>query len=314
MSAVAAIQTSGLGRRYGRTGQSALTDLNLTVNKGEIFGYLGPNGAGKTTTIRLLLDFIRPTTGSAQMLGMDVQAHSLAIRRRVGFLPGELNLWENQTGQQIINYMAALRGNVQKPYIRQLIDRLAFDPSKVMRSYSSGNKRKLGLILALMHQPELLILDEPTNGLDPLMQQTFHQLMREAQARGATIFLSSHILSEVQAICERVAILREGKLRAVERVADLMRVNFTWVMLTFHQPVNPSLLAGVAGVSELSNEGNVLKFRLMGDFDPILRAIASQYVVDVRVQEPSLEEVFLTFYDGNGNAAPHMAHKLEAVR
>lgn len=314
MNAVAVIQTAGLGKRYGRTGQPALADLTLTVNKGEIFGYLGPNGAGKTTTIRLLLDFIRPTTGSAQMLGMDVQAHSLDIRRRVGFLPGELSLWENQTGQQIINYMAALRGNVQKPYIRQLIDRLAFDPSKVMRSYSSGNKRKLGLILALMHQPELLILDEPTNGLDPLMQQTFHQLMLEAQARGATVFLSSHILSEVQAICERVAILREGKLRAVERVADLMRVNFTWVTLTFREAVSPTLLQGVAGVSEVSAEGQTLKFRLMGDFDPILRAIGDQYVVDVRVQEPSLEEVFLTFYDGNGKAAPHMAQELEAVR
>ncbi len=314
MNAVAVIQTSGLGKRYGRKGQPALADLSLTVNQGEIFGYLGPNGAGKTTTIRLLLDFIRPTTGNAQMLGMDAQTHSLDIRRRVGFLPGELSLWENQTGQQIIAYMAALRGNVQKPYIRQLIDRLAFDPSKVMRSYSTGNKRKLGLILALMHQPELLILDEPTNGLDPLMQQTFHQLMREAQARGATIFLSSHILSEVQAICERVAILREGKLRAVERVTDLMRVNFTWVTLTFREPVSPSLLAGVAGVSELSSQGNALKFRLMGDFDPILRAVANQYVADVRVQEPSLEEVFLTFYDGNGKAAPRVAHELEAVR
>ncbi|MFN7210051.1 MAG: ATP-binding cassette domain-containing protein [Aggregatilineales bacterium] len=313
MHTEAVVQTMGLGKRYGRTGQFALADLDLSVYRGEVFGYLGPNGAGKTTTIRLLLDFIRPTTGEAYVLGMDAQKDSLAIRRRVGFLPGELSLWENQTGWQIINYMSALRGDVQRAYLNQLIERLAFDPSKLMRNYSTGNKRKLGLILALMHQPELLILDEPTVGLDPLMQQTFHQLVREAQARGATVFLSSHILSEVQAICERVAILREGRLRAVERVADLMRVNFTWVTLTLRQPAAPSLLAGVAGVSEVSAEGDRLKFRLSGDFDPILRAISSHYVVDVRVQEPSLEEVFLTFY-GNGSAEAAQKQPMEVAR
>lgn len=244
---------------------------------------------------------------------MDAQKDSLAIRRRVGFLPGELSLWENQTGAQIINYMSALRGDVQRAYLNELIERLAFDPSKVMRNYSTGNKRKLGLILALMHQPELLILDEPTGGLDPLVQQTFHQLVREAQARGATVFLSSHVLSEVQAICERVAILREGRLRAVERVADLMRVNFTWVTLTLREPAPPSLLAGVAGVSEVSAEGNRLKFRLSGDFDPILRAISSHYVVDLRVQEPSLEEVFLTFY-GNGSTELAQKQPVEVAR
>jgi ABC-2 type transport system ATP-binding protein len=312
MDTSAVIQTVGLSKRYGRTGQFALADLDLTVYKGEVFGYLGPNGAGKTTTIRMLLDFIRPTAGKAYVLGMDAQKDSLEIRRRVGFLPGELSLWENQTGKQIINYMSALRGNVQHAYVNQLIERLAFDPSKVMRSYSTGNKRKLGLILALMHQPELLILDEPTSGLDPLMQQTFHQLVREAQARGATVFLSSHILSEVQAICERVAILRGGKLRAVERVADLMRVNFTWVTLTFREPVSPRLLAGVAGVSDVSGEGNRLKFRLSDDFDPVLRAIGSHYVVDMRTHEPSLEEVFLTFY-GNGSTESLQAQPMEVA-
>lgn len=313
MNAAAAIQTTGLSKRYGRTGAFALADLNLTIYKGEIFGYLGPNGAGKTTTIRLLLDFIRPTHGSAQVLGMDAQAQSLAIRRRIGFLPAELSLWDNLTGEQIIRYMMALRGDVQRAYVNQLIERLAFDPSKTVRNYSSGNKRKLGLILAMMHQPELLILDEPTNGLDPLMQQTFYQLVREAQARGATIFLSSHILSEVQTICERVAILREGKLRAVERVADLMHVNFKWVTLTFREAVSPSLLAGVSGVSEVSAEGARLKFRLSGDFDPILRAVRDRYVVDMHVQEPSLEEIFLAFY-GNGTSAPAQAHVTEMVR
>ncbi len=314
MDTAAVIHTVGLSKRYGRDNQFALADLNLSVRKGEIFGYLGPNGAGKTTTIRLLLDFIRPTAGKAQVLGMDAQRHSLEIRRRVGFLPAELSLWENQTGEQIIRYMMALRGNVQRAYVHELIERLAFDPSKTMRNYSSGNKRKLGLILALMHQPELLILDEPTNGLDPLMQQTFYQLVREAQARGATIFLSSHILSEVQTICERVAILREGRLHAVERVADLMHVNFKWIKLTFREPVSPSVLAGVPGVSEVSAEGNQLKFRLTGEFDPILRAIRNHYLVDLHTQEPSLEEIFLTFY-GNGNVAPVQAHNtVEAIR
>lgn len=306
MSTQTAIQTNALSKRYGRNKPPALDHLDLIVKQGEIFGYLGPNGAGKTTTIRLLLDLIRPSSGSAQMLGLDVQQNSVALHRRIGFLPGELNLWDNQTGRQVIGYLSRIRGTPDLGYANQLAERLTLDLSKTVRSYSTGNRRKLGLVLALMHKPELLILDEPTNGLDPLMQQTFHELMIEARDAGRTVFLSSHILSEVQAICERVAILRDGKLQTVERVTDLMQARFHWITLTFRQPVAPLRLANVAGVSDVSADGHTLRFKLTGDFDPILRAISDQYIAEVRVQEPGLEEVFLSFY-GNAQAATSAA-------
>lgn len=298
------IQTFGLSKSYKR-GKVALSGLDLTVNQGEIFGYLGPNGAGKTTTIRLLLDLIRPDKGRASVLGLDVNKDSIAIRKRIGFLPGEMNLWEGQTGKRVIGYMGDLRGGVDPKFVASLIERLDFDPSKTVRSYSSGNRRKLGLILAVMHRPEVLILDEPTNGLDPLMQQVFHQLMLEERARGATVFLSSHILSEVQAICERVAILREGTLRKVERVDELVRVNFQWLTLEFRQPVPVSRLQGVPGVADVSADGNRIKLRLTGDADPVLRALEGEYIVNLRTQEPSLEEIFLTYYSDatNGHRA-----------
>lgn len=298
-----AIQTSRLTKAYGRGKPPALSQLDLTVNRGEIFGYLGPNGAGKTTTIRMMLDLIRPDSGSVQILGMDAQRDSLTIRRRVGFLPGELNLWAGLTGRQVITFMGNLRGGANWEYVNELAERLLFDMSKTVRSYSSGNRRKLGLILALMHKPELLILDEPTNGLDPLMQQTFEELAREAQAEGRTVFLSSHILSEVQSLCDRVAILREGHLQAVERVSDLMRVNFHWVTFRLRVPADPARVTGIPGVDEVSADGNDLRLRLSGEIDPVLRALSDLYIVDIRTQEPTLEEVFRTFYGNGGNGA-----------
>jgi ABC-2 type transport system ATP-binding protein len=276
------------------------------VNQGEIFGYLGPNGAGKTTTIRLLLDLIRPTSGTATVLGLDTLKDSVELHRRIGFVPGELVLWDNLTGQRVIAYLGRLRGKFDAHYVAELTERLALDLSKTVRSYSSGNRRKLGLVIALMHKPDLLILDEPTNGLDPLMQQIFHQLVREARDEGRTVFLSSHILSEVQAICERVAILRDGQLKAVERVADLVHVNFYWVTLRFRQPVPAARLAAIPGVSDLAVQDCELKFRLNGDIDPVLRAVSDHYIADIRTQEPTLEEIFLTFYDhGSATLVPH---------
>ena len=303
MSQTPVIQTKGLSKAYKRD-HPALDQLSLDVLSGEIFGYLGPNGAGKTTTIRLLLDLIRPSSGQAMIFGQDVRQNSVALHRRIGFLPGELNLWNSLTGRQVIDYLAKIRGNVDRIYTKQLIDRLDFDVTQSVRSYSSGNRRKLGLILALMHKPELLILDEPTNGLDPLVQQTFHELMKEARDQGRTVFLSSHILSEVQQICERVAILRDGKLKAVERVSDLTHVQFHWVTLTFRQVADPGRLRGVTGVTDVSTSGKeseTLRFKLTGDFDPVLRAVSDLYLIEVRVQEPNLEEIFLEFYGGNHN-------------
>ncbi|MBL8164289.1 MAG: ABC transporter ATP-binding protein [Anaerolineae bacterium] len=303
------IQTERLSKVYQRgRGEPvyALKDLTLAVQPGEVFGYLGPNGAGKTTTIRLLMDFIRPTSGSARIFGQDVRQHSVAIHQRIGFLPGELNLWKNQTGQQVINYISRMRGGTDTSYVADLTERLQFDPSKRIRSYSSGNRRKLGLILALMGKPELLILDEPTGGLDPLMQQIFNEIILEVKGEGRTVFLSSHILSEVQAICDRVGILRNGELKAVERVSDLTHADFRWVTLRLEEIVEPAQLAGIPGVSDVTREDGALRLRLNGDFDPLLRALSPYYVRDIRVQEPSLEEIFLTYY-GNGSRLTHGA-------
>jgi ABC-2 type transport system ATP-binding protein len=300
-TADAVIQIENLTKVYhaGREEIRALKQLNLSVQKGEIFGYLGPNGAGKTTTIRLLLDIIRPTSGRASVMGMDAQADSVAIHRHIGFLPSELNLWKNLTGAQVVEYIGKLRGGVDMKIVRDLTGRLQLDLSLRVRGYSAGNKRKLGLVLAMMNQPDLLILDEPSSGLDPLMQQEFNQLMREVRDEGRTVFLSSHVLSEVQAICDRVGILRGGELKAVLRISDLMHNDFRWVTLRFGDAVQPQTVAGVRGVSEVSAEGNMLRLRLVGDFDPLLRAISAHYVADIEVQEPTLEEIFLAFYGNN---------------
>lgn len=295
------IHTQNLTKIY-RGSTPALDHLNLDVQRGEIFGYLGPNGAGKTTTIRLLLDFIRPNSGSATILGdLDARADSVAVKQRIGYLPAELNLWDRQTAQQIIRFVGQARGGYDERYVQTLAQRLEFDLSKKVRSYSTGNKRKLGLILALMNKPDLLILDEPSSGLDPLMQQTFYQLMREVRDDGRTVFLSSHILSEVQAICDRVGILRAGKLEAVQRVNQLTHADFRHVSIRLREPVPAALLANVTGVSNVSVEGRVVKLQLNGDFDPLLRALSSTYVEDLAVQEPTLEEVFLKFYNVREN-------------
>lgn len=306
-----AIQTRNLTKVYRtrKGGIPALRDLNLEVQQGEIFGYLGPNGAGKTTTIRLLLDLIRPTNGQALIFGKDATRHGVELRRRIGFLPGELSLWLHLTGQQVVNYAASARednGSMVKK-AQEIADRLSLDLSKRVRALSSGNKRKLGLVVAMMHTPELLILDEPTSGLDPLLQQTFHQMMREARDSGRTVFLSSHVLAEVQAICDRVGILREGQLKAVERVSDLTRTNFQYVTMRFSEQVGAEVLAGISGVSDIVASDSALQFRLSGEWHPLLQAVRDRHVVDIRIKEPTLEDIFLTFY--GGGATPQPAHQ-----
>ncbi len=298
VSTTPVIQTVNLSMVYknGKESKRALDALNLTIQPGEIFGYLGPNGAGKTTTIRLLLDLIRPTAGHASILGLDVQKNSVELHRRIGFLPGELSLWDGLTAKQVISYLGKLRGNLDMKYVNALADRLEFDMNMKVRSYSSGNKRKLGLIVALMGKPELIILDEPTSGLDPLMQQIFLQLMREARENGCTVFLSSHILNEVQEICDRVGILRSGHLKEVKTVSELTRSDFRWVTFQFQDTPPVEQVSKVKGVTEVTVSGNKLKLKLMGDFDPLIRAVGQQYIVDLEIQEPTLEEIFLTYY------------------
>ena len=293
------IETHGLTKIYKsrRSETLALSDLDLSVQPGEIFGYLGPNGAGKTTTIRILLDLIRPTNGSAKVLGMDIRADSVKLHHHIGFLPGELSLWANLSGLQVIQYVGRVRGDLDMAFVQQLSQRLKLDLSVRVRNYSSGNRRKLGIVVAMMHKPKLLILDEPTNGLDPLIQQTFYHLVHEARDAGQTVFLSSHILSEVQAICDRIGILRNGELKAVERVDELTRAEFRWVKVQFREPVNlTEQIAAVPGVSDVTHQGDTLSLRLSGDFDPLLHAIDGHYVVDMAVNKPSLEEIFLAYY------------------
>jgi ABC-2 type transport system ATP-binding protein len=302
MSKTTIIHTHALTKTYGAGRTPALDRLDLTVEKGEIFGYLGPNGAGKSTTIRILMGLIAASGGQVRLF--DGQAPSdIAARNRIGYLPGDMALWQGYTGAQVVSYFSKVRGVDTRAEVARLRDRLDLDLSKRVREYSTGNKRKLGLVLALMHQPELLILDEPTSGLDPLMQQTFNALMREQRNAGRTVFLSSHVLSEVQAICDRVAILRAGQLQAVERVDALMQTDFRWVTLTFDRPARPEWVQGVASVHDASADGNALRVRLSGDFDPLLRAVASQYVVNVHIAEPTLEEMFLAYYDRRATVA-----------
>ena len=294
------IHIDGLTKHYGSV--KALSDLKLDVYQGEIFGYLGPNGAGKTTTIRTLLDLIRPTAGAAQILGHDVNRDSVALHHRIGNLPGELALWDQMTGWDLVRYLGGLRGGVDEKYVGELAERLDMDMTRRVKDCSSGMKRKLGLIQAMMHRPEVLILDEPTNGLDPLVQQTFHTLMKEVSAEGRTVFLSSHNLPEVEAICDRVGILRAGRLRAVERIADLKQVRFRWMTLKVANGVDLDRFEALEGVSDVTSEDGSIRFRVTGDLDPVIKLAAQYHVIDLSYVEPNLEEIFLEFY-GNGEGA-----------
>jgi len=290
----AAIQTEKLTKTYGA--HRGIIDVELTVDEGEIFGFLGPNGAGKTTTIRTLLDLIRPTSGRALIFGIDTTADPVAVHRRVGYLPGEFALYDRLTGRQTIDYFANLRGGVDGAYQASLIERFDLDPTRRFKEYSKGNKQKVGLVIALQHRPHLLILDEPTSGLDPLMQQTFFELLRETAADGRTAFLSSHILSEAEKTCHRVAIIREGRLVMVDRVEALRDLAHHQVELRFSGPVPTSAFEALPGVSEVVSEDHVLRMRVSGAMTPIVQAAARYELLDFVSREPSLEETFLAQY------------------
>jgi len=297
-----AISASGLTKSYGR--HRGIVDLDLSVEPGEIFGFLGPNGAGKTTTIRLLLDYIRPTRGSVDVLGLASHERSREIRRRVGYLPGELRLYSSLSGRELISYFANLRGGVAWARVDDLAGRLDCDLSREIRTLSSGNRQKLGLIQAFMSDPELLILDEPTNGLDPLVQQTFYDLVREARAAGRTVFLSSHVLPEVERVCDRVGILREGRLVAVERIADLRARAIRKLEIEFGTAIGPDAFAEVTGIRDAIVENDTLRCTVVGSMDPVLKAANRYEIRALSSVEPSLEEVFLAYYgDTVGDAA-----------
>lgn len=288
------IRTEHLTKAYGQ--HRGIIDVDLEVEAGEVFGFLGPNGAGKTTTIRTLLDLIRPSSGKAFVFGIESTRDPVAIHRRIGYIPGEFALYDRLTGRQTLEYFANLRGGVDKAYQASLIERLDLEPGKRFKEYSKGNKQKVGAIVALQHRPELLILDEPTSGLDPLVQQTFFAILRETVADGATVFLSSHILSEVEKSCDRVAIIRDGRLIKVDTVAGLRDLAHHQVELRFAGPVPIAAFEALPGVSEFVAEDHVLRMRVSGAITPVVRAAAQYELLDFVSREPSLEETFLAQY------------------
>ena len=290
----AVIRTEKLTKSYGS--HRGIIEVDLSVEKGEVFGFLGPNGAGKTTTIRTLLDLIRPTSGKAYVFGIESSADPVAIHRRIGYIPGEFALYDRLTGKQTLEYFANLRGGVDPAYQASLIERFDLDPSRRFREYSKGNKQKVGVIIALQHRPELLVLDEPTAGLDPLVQQAFFSTLRETVADGATVFLSSHILNEVERSCDRVAIIREGRLVQVDRVDALRDLAHHQVELRFAGPVPVAEFEALPGVSEVVVDDHVLRMRVSGAITPVVQAAARYELLDFVSREPSLEETFLAQY------------------
>jgi ABC-2 type transport system ATP-binding protein len=297
----AIIAAEKLTKSYGS--HRGIIDVDLQVNEGEAFGFLGPNGAGKTTMIRTLLDHIRPTSGRATVFGIDTTVDPVAIHKRLGYLPGEFALYDKLTGGQTLEYFGNLRGGTDTAYRQSLIERLDVDPTRRFREYSKGNKQKIGLIIALQHRPELLLLDEPTSGLDPLIQQVFYEVIREAKAEGRTVFLSSHILSEVEKTCDRVAIIRDGRLARVDRTEALRDLAHHTVELLFTGPVPAAEFAAIPGVSDVVNEGHVLRMRVSGNIAPVVRAAAKFDLADFVSREPSLEETFLAEY-GHATDSP----------
>ncbi len=290
------IQVESLTKRYGA--HRGIDEVSFTIAEGEVFGFLGPNGAGKTTTIRTLMGLLRPTAGRATIGGLDCWGQAPEAKRLVGYLPGDFSFDPRLTGAQIITYLANLRGGVDHAYTMQLIERLELDPSRRFREYSRGNKQKVGLVQAFMGKPRLLILDEPTSGLDPLNQQEFYKLVAEARADGHSIFLSSHILPEVEHTCDRVGIIRDGRLVKVGGVSELKDLRQRVLEAQFSGPAQTAWFSGLPGViSVTTDEPNTARVTLTGDMADALRVAVEHGAVNVATQEPSLEDIFLRFYE-----------------
>ncbi len=294
MTDTMAIHTERLTKHYGNV--EALVDLNIDVRPGEVFGFLGPNGAGKTTAIRTILDEIRPTAGRAWILGMDTHERSVEIRRHIGYVPGDLAMYPNLTGRDTLTYFANLRGGVDRAYVDELAERLDADLTKKVGDLSSGNRQKVGLIQAFMNRPEVLIMDEPSAGLDPLVQREFQGMMREVAADGRTVFLSSHTLSEVERVADRVGIIRHGFLIALESVAGLRSKSLRRIELEFGSVVPGAVFESVPGVREATVDNHRVLLTYDGKMDLLLKSVADYDLVDITTHEADLEEIFLTFY------------------
>jgi ABC-2 type transport system ATP-binding protein len=298
-----AVRTEGLSKRYGTV--EALSGLDLEVETGEVLGYLGPNGAGKTTTIRLLLGLIRPSAGGARIFGLDCQDDAVAAHRRLAYVPGEASLWPSLTGAETLHLLGGVHGYADAGYRDTLIERFQLDPSKKVRAYSKGNRQKVVLIAALMTRADLLLLDEPTSGLDPLMEQAFRVCVTEAKERGQTVFLSSHILSEVEALCDRVAILRAGRLADIGSLADMRHLSALTVEATFDAA--PPDVSRVPGVTAVEVDGNLLRCQVRGSVAALLAVLAAAGVRHLVSREPSLEELFLAHYGAEPASEPKVA-------
>jgi ABC-2 type transport system ATP-binding protein len=299
-----AIRTEGLSKRFGTV--NALRDLDLELAEGEVVGYLGPNGAGKTTTIRLLLGLIHPTKGRAEIFGLDCRRQTVEAHRRLAYVAGEASLWPSLTGSETLHLLGRVQGRVDPAYRDELVGRFDLDPSKKVRTYSKGNRQKLILIAALMTRADLLVLDEPTVGLDPLMEQAFRHCIHEARERGQTVFLSSHILSEVEALCDRVGILRGGVLVEMGTMAQLRHLSALTVEATFDGSVPD--LTGVPGVTAVQKDGRVVRLQVQGTVEPLLKVLAASGVRELLSREPSLEELFLAHYGTGSETASASVH------
>ena len=287
-----ALKTKGLTKRYGSF--VALSSLDLEITKGEVFGYLGPNGAGKTTTIRSILRLIKPTQGSAEIFGIDTQVHKVEAHKYLAYVPGEASLWPSLTGAETLHLLGALHGKMDEPYQKELIRRFQFDPNKKVRAYSKGNRQKVTLIAALSTRANMLIMDEPTSGLDPLMEQAFRESILEAKANNQTVFLSSHILEEVEALCDRVGILRSGKLVELGTLEEMRHLSALTIEAIFNgQPPN---VTHIKGVSDVKIAGHQLTCQVQGPIDELLSVLSAAHPKTLLSREPSLEELFLSLY------------------
>ncbi len=287
-----AIKTTGLTKRYGSL--VALAPLDLEVFSGEILGYLGPNGAGKTTTIRAILGLIKPTAGGSEIFGINSQANKVEAHRRLAYVPGESVLWPSLTGAETLHLLAQVHGQIDAKYQVELVERFDFDPSKKVRTYSKGNRQKVNLIAALATRADLLIMDEPTTGLDPIMEQAFKQCVLEAKVNGQTVFLSSHILEEVEALCDRVAILRAGKLVELGTLAEMRHLSAVTIRATFYN--EPPHLENLQGVSNVTVTGHQLTCQVRGSIEPLFKELVAAHPKTLLSSEPSLEELFLSLY------------------
>lgn len=287
------VDIAGLTKVYGKS--RGITDITFSIEEGEVFGFIGPNGAGKSTTIRTLLNIIFPTSGSASIMGKDIVAHSKEIRRHIGYLPSEVFYYDDMKVIDLIRFSAAFRQSRSERRIAELAARLDLDLNRKIEDLSFGNRKKVGIVQALLHEPKLLILDEPTGGLDPLMQNTFFELLKEERAKGTTIFFSSHILSEVQRMCDRVAIIKEGSLIKVETIENLLRNNLRHITLTSRQPESLDL-SGIRGIVKQEIAGTRLKLLYDGDMRTFVQDVSRCAFLDILIEEPSLDEIFLHYY------------------